>query len=121
VLEQPEVNRTSFLVRDGIGSITIEASSVNFLLSICKTRKLTKRTENPLRIVQRAMKRALLGIAMRERHRSTWIRAKTGVKYMVQVVEKQKWRWAGHIARMNSKRLTKRIRDWLKSRKNHSG
>ena len=41
----------------------------------CETWKLTKRTENLLRIAQRAM----LGITMRDRHRSTWIRAKTRV------------------------------------------
>ena len=43
------------------------------------------------------------------RHRSTWIRAKTGVKDIVQVVKKQKWRWTGHIATMNDNRWTKRI------------
>ena len=45
---------------------------------------------------------------------SAWIRAKTRVKNIVQVfkkVLKQKWRWTGHIARMNT-RWTKRITDW---------
>ena len=53
----------------------------------CETRKLTKRTENLLRIAQRAMERAMLGITMRDRHRSTWIRTKTRVKGIVQVVK----------------------------------
>ena len=38
----------------------------------CETWKLTKQAENLLRIAQRAMGRAMLGITMR--HRSTWIR-----------------------------------------------
>ena len=59
-------------------------------------------------MAQRAMGRAMLWITMRDRHRSTWIRAKTGVKGIVQVVKKQKWRWAGHVARMNDKRWTKK-------------
>jgi len=49
---------------------------------------------------------------MRYRHRSAWIRAKTGVKDIVQVIKKPKWRWAGHVARMNDNRWTKRITDW---------
>ena len=59
----------------------------------CETWKLTKRTENLLRIAPTAMERAMLGITMRDRHR-----ARTGVKDIVQVVKKQKWRWAGHVA-----------------------
>ena len=43
---------------------------------------------NLLRIAQRAMERAMLGITMRDRHRLTWIRTKTGVKDIVQVVKK---------------------------------
>ena len=53
----------------------------------CETWKLPKRTENLLRIAQRAMERAMLRISLRDRHRSTWIRAKTGVKDIVQVVK----------------------------------
>ena len=53
------------------------------------------------RIAQRATEWAMLGITMRDRHRLTWIRAKAGVKDIVQAVKKQKWTWAGHVARMN--------------------
>ena len=54
----------------------------------------------------------MLGITLRDRKRSTWIRKKTGVKDIVQVVKQQKWRWAGHVARMDDNRWTKRITDW---------
>ena len=76
------------------------------------TWKLTKQAENLLRVAQRAMERAMLGITLRDRKRSTWIREKTKVKDIVQVVKQQKWRWAGHVARMNDNRWTKRITDW---------
>ena len=49
---------------------------------------------------------------MRDKHKLTWIRAKTGVKDVVTVVKKQKWRKARHIARMNDNRWTRRITDW---------
>ena len=53
----------------------------------------------------------MLGITRSDRYRSTWIRAKTRVKDIVQVVKKIKWRWAKHIARMKDNRWTKRITD----------
>ena len=31
---------------------------------------------------------------------------------IIQVVKQQKWRWAGHVARMNDNRWTKRLTDW---------
>jgi len=58
------------------------------------------------------MERAMIGITMRDRRRSTWVRAKTRVKDIVQVVKKQKWRWVGHVARINDNRWTKRIKNW---------
>ena len=54
----------------------------------------------------------MLGITLRERKRSTWIREKTKVIDIIQVVEQQKWKWAGHVAWMNDNRWTKRITDW---------
>jgi len=78
----------------------------------CETWKLTKQVENLLRVAQRAMERAILGITLRDRKRSTWIREKTKVKDIVQVVKQQKWRFVGHVARMNDNRWTKRLTDW---------
>ena len=75
----------------------------------CETWKLTKQAENSLRVAQRAMERAMLGITLRDRKRSTWIREKTKVKDIVQVVKQLKWRWAGHAARMSDNRSTKRL------------
>ena len=39
----------------------------------CETWKLTKQAENSPRIAQRAMERAMLGITLRDRKKSTWI------------------------------------------------
>ena len=40
------------------------------------------------------------------------IRAKTNIKDVVKFAAKQKWKWAGHVARLNDNRWTKRITDW---------
>jgi len=66
-----------------------------------ETWKLTKQAENSLRVAQRAMGRVMLGMKLRDRERSTWIREKTKVKDIVQVVKQLIWMWAGHVARMN--------------------
>ena len=78
----------------------------------CETWKLTKSSENKLRIAQRAMERAMLGVTLRDRKRSTWIRGKTRVKDIIQIIKQQKWRWAGHLARRDDNRWTKRLTDW---------
>ena len=55
----------------------------------------------------------MLGITMRDRHRSTWIRAKTKVKDIVLEIKQKRWRWVGNLVRMNDNRWTKRITDWF--------
>ena len=65
----------------------------------CETWKLTKQAENLLRVAQKAMERAMLGITLRDRKRSTWIREKTKVKDIIQVLKQQKLRLAGHQGR----------------------
>ena len=41
----------------------------------------------------------MLGITLRDRKRSTWIRGVTRVKDIIHVIKQQKWRLAGHLAR----------------------
>ena len=37
---------------------------------------------------------------------------KINIKDVVKFAAKQKWKWAGHVARLNDNRWTKRITDW---------
>ena len=78
----------------------------------CETWSLTKNSENLLRRAQRAMERAMLGITLRDRRSSKWIRGITGVTDIIQFIKQQKWRWAGHVARRNDNRWSKRVTDW---------
>ena len=52
-----------------------------------ETRKLTKRTENILRIAQKDTERAMQGENLRDRNRLTWIKAGARVKDSVHVVK----------------------------------
>jgi len=77
-----------------------------------ETLTLTKASTNKLRVSQRAMERAMLGISLRDKKRNEWIRRKTGVTDVIHRIRSLKWQWAGHIARMDDKRWTKCVLDW---------
>ena len=44
--------------------------------------------------------------------RNTWIRHQTGVNDIIDVIKKGMHGWAGHIARFNDDRWTKRVTEW---------
>ncbi|CAH2224279.1 jg6897 [Pararge aegeria aegeria] len=52
-----------------------------------------------LRVTQRAMERAILGVSLRDRIRNVEIRRRTRVTDIAQRVAKLKWQRAGHIVR----------------------
>ena len=78
----------------------------------CQTWSLTKAMTLKLRTVQRAMERKMLKIKVKDRIACSEIRKKTGVQDIVQFVLKQKWKWAGHVARLTDNRWTQRVTEW---------
>jgi hypothetical protein len=54
----------------------------------------------------------LLGIKLRDRKASQWIRSITGVQDVVHYEKRSRWRWAGHIARCNDGRWRKLVTEW---------
>ena len=73
---------------------------------------LTKASTKNLRVVQRAMERGMLGIALRDKRTNKWIRQQTKVVDVAARIASLKWNWAGHIARMTDDRWTKQIIQW---------
>ena len=65
-----------------------------------------------LSVAQRKMERIKLGITLRDHKRNTWIRHQTCVNDIIYVVKKGIHGWAGHIARFNDNRWTKRVTEW---------
>lgn len=76
-----------------------------------ETVTLTANSGNRLRICQRAMERAMLKISLRDKIRNEEIRRRTGVADVIERVARQKWQWAGHVARNNVK-WTKVLMQW---------
>ena len=85
----------------------------------CQTWSLTKATTQRLRTAQRAMERKMLKAKLKDKIPCREIRAKTNIKDVVKFAAKQKWKWAGHVARLNDNRWTKRITDWQNMAKDH--
>ena len=77
-----------------------------------QTWSLTARQEEKLRVAQRAMERRMLGITRRDRIRNEEIRRRTGVKDVILEANNLKWSWAGHIARRQDNRWTRRVTEW---------
>ena len=76
-------------------------------------------TTQRLRTAQRAMERKMLKAKLKDKIPCREIRAKTNIKDVVKFAAKQKWKWAGHVARLNDNRWTKRITDWQPIIKDH--
>ena len=78
----------------------------------CETWTLTKETIRKMRVAQRAMERAMLGVSLRDRIRNTEIRRRTKVEDVGVKIARLKWRWAGHISRRDDGRWSRRLLDW---------
>ena len=78
----------------------------------CQTWTLTKVMGQKLRTAQNAMEKKMLKLKVKDKVPCTEIRKRTGVQDVVQFVLKQKWKWAGHVARTNDNRWTQRVTEW---------
>jgi len=58
------------------------------------------------------MERKMLNIKLQDRVRAEKIRERAEVTDVVKHMQKQKWKCAGHLARMKDNRWTKRCTEW---------
>ena len=65
-----------------------------------------------LKVTQRAMERAMLGISLRDRIRNDEIRRRTQVTDIALKICKLKWQWAGHIVRRTDDRWGRKVLEW---------
>ena len=77
-----------------------------------ETLTITQASAQRLRVAQRAMERAMLGVSLRDKKTNEWIRQQTKVQDVMERIASLKWNWAGHIARMTDDRWTKWILSW---------
>ena len=82
----------------------------------CQTWSLNKQMTNILRTAQRAMERKMLDLKIQDKIPCSEIRKWTKIIDIIEQTlkkkEEKKWKWAGHIARFNDNRFTKRCTQW---------
>jgi exonuclease III len=77
-----------------------------------ETWSLTVGLIKKLKVTQRAMERAMLGVTLRDRIRNEEIRRRTKVTDIGRRIAKLKWQWAGHIARRTDGRWGGKVLEW---------
>ena len=65
-----------------------------------------------LRTTQRAMERKMLDLKLKDKIPCAEIRKRTKIIDIIEYTLKQKWKWAGHIARLKDNRWTRRCTEW---------
>ena len=78
----------------------------------CEAWTLTKTIVHKLQVAQRAMERKILGIKITDKIPNEEISVKTNILNIIKHITNTKWRWAGHVARMQDNRWTIRTTEW---------
>ena len=76
------------------------------------TMAITSKKAGKLRVAQRSMERAMLGISLRNRVRIEEIRRLTKVEDVMERIAKTKWQWSGHVTRGDEERWTNKLMQW---------
>ena len=58
---------------------------------------------------QGKMERIMVGVTLKDRKSTNWIRKESGMTDIIQNIRESKHRWVGHVARRNDKRWTIRV------------
>lgn len=78
----------------------------------CQTWKYTSTIKSKITSCQRGIERSMLNIRKIQKIRHTKIRNMTKATDALRHAQKLKWQWAGHIARLQDERWTKKITMW---------
>lgn len=65
---------------------------------------LTRKTAEQFKLIQRAMKRIILGITLNGKIHNNEILNETKVSDIIQIILSLKWQWIGHMCRQDDDR-----------------
>ncbi|KAJ4437195.1 hypothetical protein ANN_17330 [Periplaneta americana] len=91
---------------------TLEKCVLPVLLYGCQTWSLTSKQRRMLQTSQRSMERKILQLSLRNKVRNEELRNRTGMKDALIIAESLKWKWGGHVVRMDHRRWTHRLTLW---------
>ena len=98
--------------KTSIKAETLEKCVIPTLLYGCQTWSLTEKQKRTLQICQRRMERKILHITYRDRIRNDIIRSRTRMTDVATAAASRKWKWGGHVARMDHQRWTHKVTMW---------
>lgn len=109
--------KLSFILKDQNIPINLKRKTFNAcVLPVMtyglETMAITSKTAERMRVSQRAKERAMLSISIRDRVPNEEIRRRTRVDDVMERVARSKWQWAGHLARKDPNKCTKKILQW---------
>ena len=79
----------------------------------CETWSLSNTQLEKLVTTQRKMERIMIGVTLKDRNSTEWIRKQSGLTDINRSIRESKHRWAGHVARRRDNRWTIRITEWI--------
>ncbi|KAE9413234.1 hypothetical protein Angca_007081, partial [Angiostrongylus cantonensis] len=94
-----------------------DSTVLSALTYASETWSLHKQDERSLSVMERAVKRKMLGVSrftqVRDGIRSSDLHERSKIKDAVLYAKQSKMRWAGHLMRMNDNRWTRAVSDWI--------
>jgi hypothetical protein len=90
----------------------LEKCVIPVLLYGSQTWSLTSKQRQMLRSCQRRMESKILGDSLKDRKKNEEIRHKTGMRDVLNTADRLKWKWGGHVMRLDHTRWTHRLRMW---------
>lgn len=79
----------------------------------CQTWALTQANRNKIATTQNKMQRSLLNIKKEQKIKNIEIDNRLKTKRAEKIVQKLKFKWAGHVARSNEEKWSKKATDWI--------
>ena len=79
----------------------------------CETWSLSNTQLEKLVTTQRKMERIMIGVTLKDRKSTEWIRKQSGVTDIIRSIGESKHRWVGHVARRHDNRWTIRVTEWI--------
>lgn len=91
---------------------TLQTCVLPTLLYGCQTWNLTAKLKYTLQVCQRKMERKILGITLKDRISNTTLQAISSTTDPAQQAIRKKWKWGGHVARIQDDRWTIKTTMW---------
>lgn len=91
----------------------LEACIYPVILYGSQTWSATETYYKKLTRTEMQLSRSMIGIKRKERISNRTVKSKIAVKSIIKVAKQLKWRWAGHVARLDTKRWSKIATEWI--------